>query len=314
MQSPFRITLLLMLALLLHRPAIADLRVSVTIKPLHAIVTELMDGLPPPTQLVRDGESPHHAQLRPSTLSQLSRSHLVVRVSPELEGLLSKAINNLQGQVPIITFSQLNGVNILPARASSSHVNRIHEEHPTTMPLKHGQHHDLHLWLDTNNVRTLAHAIERKLSELDPTNKALYKQNKATFLSQLEKLDQSIHKKLDAAKTDNVRIILFHDAFQYFERLYGITIAGFVSATEAHAPGTRHLRELQKRVSGAETLCFLSEPQSQQRLADNLFSKHKHMIKGTIDPIGYQIPLGKNTYIELMEKIADAFYSCYLGK
>ncbi|HBA33449.1 MAG TPA: hypothetical protein DCZ12_04865 [Gammaproteobacteria bacterium] len=314
MQPPFRIILLLIIVLLSHQPAIADLRVSVTIKPLQAIVTALMDGLPPPTQLVRDGESPHHAQLRPSTLSQLSHSQLVVRVSPGLEGLLSKAINNLQDQVPVITFSQLNDVNILPARAISSHGNHTHETHSATTSLKDGQHHDPHLWLDTNNVRILAHEVGRKLSELDPTHEALYTRNKATFLSQLAKLDQSIQKKLAAAKTDHVRIILFHDAFQYFERRYGISIAGFVSATEAHAPGTRHLCELQKRVLGAETLCFLSEPQSQQRLADNLFSKHKHMIKGTIDPIGYQIPLGKNTYIELMEKIADAFYSCYLGK
>ncbi len=60
-------------------------QVVVSIKPLHALVAGVMDGVGEPVLLVKGGGSPHGYILRPSEARNISRADLVVWVGEGLE-------------------------------------------------------------------------------------------------------------------------------------------------------------------------------------------------------------------------------------
>ena len=87
----------MMFALLMAAtPVLAEApRVVVSIKPLHALVSEVMSGVGEPMLLFSNSASPHDTRLRPSRVRALSRAQLVVWVGPALERSLASTLVNI---------------------------------------------------------------------------------------------------------------------------------------------------------------------------------------------------------------------------
>ena len=62
-------------------PAAADLNVVVTIKPLHALVAQVMGRAGTPELLVKGAASPHTYALKPSDASRLNEADIFFRMS-----------------------------------------------------------------------------------------------------------------------------------------------------------------------------------------------------------------------------------------
>ena len=72
--------------------------VVVSIKPIHALVAGVMQGVAEPELLVKGGGSPHGYSLRPSEARALAEADLVVWVGPQLESFLVKPLETLAHQ------------------------------------------------------------------------------------------------------------------------------------------------------------------------------------------------------------------------
>ena len=83
-------------------------QVSVSIKPVHSLVSAVMQGIGEPQLVLKDDPDPHHFSLKPSQRRMLAQADLVVWVSEELEASLAKAIT--QGDAVSL---QLMNTNIL---------------------------------------------------------------------------------------------------------------------------------------------------------------------------------------------------------
>ena len=81
----FAVALLPALACAAASPAAAELKVVVTIKPIHSLVTQLMVGIGEPTLLVDGAASPHSFALKPSGVRAIDAADVLIRVSPTLE-------------------------------------------------------------------------------------------------------------------------------------------------------------------------------------------------------------------------------------
>ena len=91
-----RSPMLLILLALLPAPATAGPAVVASIKPIHSLVANLMQGAGEPTLLVRAGGSPHGYNLRPSEVHNLEAADLVVWVGPQLESFMVRPLANLE--------------------------------------------------------------------------------------------------------------------------------------------------------------------------------------------------------------------------
>ncbi|MBL8258226.1 MAG: zinc ABC transporter substrate-binding protein [Candidatus Competibacteraceae bacterium] len=304
-------------ALLPPSPAWAEARVAASIKPLHSLVAGVMHGVAEPALLVQGGASPHDYSLRPSDARALSEADAVFWIGPELETFLVKPLDNAKERVRSIRLSDAPGLAVLPLRSGGAWETHAHD------PATPGEHRhanaahgdekfgrDAHVWLDPRNAVAMVRHIVSALGEVDPAHRADYERNGALLIERLEQLDRQI-----AAELAPVRerpYIVFHDAYQYFERRYGLGAAGSVVLSPEQRPGARRITEIRSRIRGLKVRCVFSEPQFQPALVETLLAGSAAH-RGVLDPLGAELPAGPEAYFQLLRGLSASLRDC-LGK
>jgi len=175
-------------------------QVVVTIKPIHAFVSGVMDGVGTPQLLLQGGESPHSYSLRPSQVRQLHAADLLIWVGPTVETFLEKTLTTLSDKTKRLRLLDVQGLTLLKARKGG-----IWETHHHSDDFAYARddvsHHadfeiDPHIWLDPHNAKVMLQAIAQTLSQIDVNNAARYMANATRFLARLEQLDQGLKHRL----------------------------------------------------------------------------------------------------------------------
>lgn len=283
-------------------PAVAAPKVVASLKPLHSLVAGVMAGLGEPGLLIAGGGSPHGASLRPSQARALSKADLVFWVGAELEGALIKPIAALAGGARVVALAEAPGLTLLEAREGGRW--EAHDEGPGEAA---DGPRDLHLWLDPDNGRRIIDVAAQALSAADPANAALYHRNAADMTTRLEALDRELAARLAAARSRP--FVVFHDAYQYFERHYGLNAAGAITVNPERPPGARRLREIRAKIGELGAVCLFSEPQFEPALVDTVIQGTAART-GTLDPLGAALPAGPEAYFELLRGLAGALTTC----
>lgn len=299
--------------LFVSSPAWADApRVVTTIKPVHLLTLAIMDEVGTPHRLLPDGASPHAYTLRPSDMRQMEDADLVVWMGPELETFLQRPLSGFGDKPRRLTLLETPGLLRLPAREGGvwerqvAHAHDDHEHDDGREPSDR-RHMDPHLWLDPGNGILMAQRITDTLATLDPANAARYRRNLNRLEQAIRSLDETLTTRL--APLRDVPYIVFHDAYQYFERHYGLSPAGAISVTPGITPGARRMREIQARIRDTGARCVFSEPQFKPALVDML-TRDTNARAATLDPLGTAVNDIPDGYAALLMNIADSLEGC----
>jgi len=133
--------LILITALLQHSTYAAESpQVAVSIKPIHSLVSGVMEGVGTPELIVKSG-SPHGYTLRPSEARTLSHADLVIWVGHELESFLDKPLKTLAKDAKKLELSEQLAESLLAKRDSG---NWEHHDHHDDDHKEHAAHDDEH--------------------------------------------------------------------------------------------------------------------------------------------------------------------------
>ncbi len=166
---------------------------------------------------------------------------------------------------------------------------------------------DMHVWLHPKNASVMVRAMVAGLSKVDPSRAAVYRANGHRIMNRLRGLDAEIHQIL--APVTDAGFIVFHDAWQYFDKHYGLRALGSITASPEDAPGTARLVRLRKRLVADDVACIFVEPQFESRMVTALIAGTDTRT-GKVDPLGAALEDGENLYFELMRSNAHAFRNC----
>lgn len=297
------LTVLLLLAAL---PAYGAPRVVVSLLPLHSIVSGVMEGVGEPILLIRGYGSPHAYQMRPSEARALSDADLVIWVGEPLETFLERPLAVVAERARVIELLQVDGLVLHPARAGGAWETggHSHDHH-------HGSGHearpDPHLWLDPRNAMRIAEAVARSLAEIDPPNAGRYEANAVRLVGDLEALDAEAATRLAAA--GDQPFVVFHDAYQYLERRYGLRAVGAVTVSPDQRPGAQRLRVLRRRIRDTGARCAFAEPQFESNLVATV-------VEGTgarvarLDPLGRAGGPPREAYFRMMRANVESLADC----
>jgi len=287
--------------------AVADTKVVVTIKPLHALVAQVMGDTGTPELLVQGANSAHTYALKPSDAAKLNQADVLFRMSDIMEPFTAKLAQSLPKRVQIVTLQDTRAVKLLKRRTGST----FEDEHDHD---DHGHSHghergaiDGHAWLDPANAKLMAARIAQVLSAKDAAKAAVYRANADALGARLDALDAEL--KRDLAPVAGKPFVVFHDALQYFERRYGLKAVGSIAISPEVPPSAKRLSTLRKRVASLGAVCVFAEPQFDTRLADNVVEGTKARI-GTIDPEGSRIEPGPDLYAALLRNLAKDLRAC----
>ena len=73
----------------------AEVKVVASIKPIHSLVSNVMDGVGKPDVIVDGYNSPHGFSLKPSHAKMIENADLIIWVGEDLEAFLEKPLNTI---------------------------------------------------------------------------------------------------------------------------------------------------------------------------------------------------------------------------
>jgi zinc transport system substrate-binding protein len=103
--------------------------------------------------------------------------------------------------------------------------------------------------------------------------------------------------------------LVFHDAYQYFERHFGLNPVGAVTLGPERQIGARRLSRLRDHMAKTGARCAFREPQFPPSLIETVVEGTGIRI-GVLDPLGAGIPPGPDHWFTLMENLANSLVRC----
>lgn len=171
---------------------------------------------------------------------------------------------------------------------------------------KHGET-DMHLWLDPDNAKAMVEEIAEALIAADPANKKAYEANAKKLGVRLTVLESEIGSALKpVAKRP---FIVFHDAFQYLEKRFGLNAVGSITVSPEVQPGAKRLKEIRDKITKLGAVCVFSEPQFTPKLV-SVVVEGTRAKTAELDPLGADLPDGQDLYFDLMRRNAKALADC----
>ena len=168
----------------------------------------------------------------------------------------------------------------------------------------HGEF-DVHIWLDPNNAKVIVKEVANELASLDSKNSDFYKMNAKKTVKKLDilinQIDKSINKKAS--------FVTFHDAYQYFEKRFGVEALGALTINTDIQPGAKQIAEIKDLVEDKNIKCIFSEPQFNPKLI-NMIAKSTGAKTGILDPLGSSYKPGKDLYFNLINDLYENLNKC----
>ncbi|MCJ9669673.1 MULTISPECIES: zinc ABC transporter substrate-binding protein [unclassified Neorhizobium] len=287
--------------------------VVVSIKPIHSLVASIMKGVGEPKLIVDGAASPHTFSLKPSNAAAIESADVIFWIGPGIEAFLEKPLDALAASATVIELEDAPGLQKLPLRESGAFEAHDHG-HEAEDAHEHGDHEhdghggfDTHLWLDAMNAKAMAAEIEKTLVGADPANAATYQANGAALMKDLDTLDTEL--KATIAPVKDKPFIVFHDAYQYFENRYGVSVAGSITVSPETMPGAERVGQIQKKVKELGATCVFAEPQFEPKLVA-VVTEGTPARSGTLDPEAATLKPGPGLYFELMRGLASSMKNC----
>ena len=289
-------------------------RVVADIAPIHSLVSMVMDGVGQPQLLVPQNISPHHYSMRPSEAEALQEAQLVVYVGHDMSPWLEPVLETLAASASALDLSKVDNIMQLAFREGpifDDHDEEGHDDHDEEGHDDHAHHDhdgvDPHMWLDPMNAKLWLYAIASELTRIDPKNADRYDENARSSSRTITLAMAQAEGHLASGKDNG--FLVYHDAYQYFEKRFNRVAVGSISLSDASKPSAKRLRELKVLFEEEGVRCVLTEPQYSSKIVDSVFGGFKPTV-GVVDPIGIDLELGATLYPELLENIALSIAQC----
>ncbi len=328
----------------------ADVSVVTSIKPVHSLVSGVMEGVGSPIVIIEGAGSPHTYSLKPSQARQLQNADLVFWMGDELETFLEGPIKNIAKRAKSIKLIDSHGLKKIKFReggmfeghddhddhgghddhghdkhakddhddhghdkhAKDDHDDHGHDKHAKDDHDDHGHgEFDPHVWLDPINAKAIVHEIEEALVKVDPKNAKKYEANADRIAKEMDKLVEELREQLKPVQEKG--FIVFHDAYQYFEQRFGVSAIGSITVSPEVMPGAERVSELRKKITDLSATCVFSEPQFEPKLVKTLV-EGTGARTGVLDPLGASLTKGPDLYSQLIREMASSLKDCLSAK
>ena len=294
----------------------AEIKVVTTIKPLHSLISNVMDGVGEPSLIIEGSTSPHSFVLKPSHAKMIEQADIIFWIGEDIETFMEKPLESIAKNAKKISFMELTSIEKLKFREENIFDHDDHDAHGHGEKKDHddhgdgheGHHHgefDAHIWLDPANAKEMLHEIAHELADLDPDNASKYESNADQTI---KSIDQMI-KDIDTNINKDAKFIVFHDAYQYFETRFGVMTAGALTLNTDVLPGAKQISEIQEVIEERDIKCIFSEPQFNPKIIETI-AQDTGIKTGVLDPLGSIFDANKMQYFKLINDLGNKLKDC----
>jgi len=273
--------------------------VVVSIKPIHSIVTSLMEGVSRPQLLLESSDSAHTFHLKPSQLKLLSNADLVITIGDGFETGLKKTLGNIKDGSHIVT-SEIDGLYLYHFRnVDTNEIDKNEKNEHSDI--------DLHLWLDIDNMEKTAQYINEQLIKIDPNNSDTYESNLVKIYSRLNKLKSELQQQLATFKSE--RYAIYSDTLQYFEKSFHFQKPVIITPYHGARLSIHRTLEARNKMKDLKIKCLLYGPENTPKKL-NVLSEDLPIKALRIDILGAKLDAGSDQYFNLMKGLSSQLVEC----
>jgi len=276
-----------------------------TIQPINSLVSAVIGNTGKSITIIPSEQSPHDFKLKPSDVKVLQNGNIIFYVSNHLESSITKVFKNLPKNIKLINLMEKSGVNHLAIRDNDAwerHDHHGHDDHDD-----HEKEDDVHVWLSPDNAIKIVQKVNKVLSLYFPENSKIYNDNTTKFIDKIRNLKMELVKELSPIK--NKPYIVFHDAYQYFEKTFELNAVGSVALEGDIASSPKQISFIKDKIVKSKALCVFQEPQFDSKLVKIVVEGTDAKI-GTLDPLGVNISENKDFYLQLITNMAKSLKEC----
>ncbi len=259
------------------QPAAGKIGVIVTVLPQVEFASSVGGEKVSATAMVPPGANPHTYEVTPGQMVMLSGARMYAKVGAPIEFELTW-MDKLIAQNP--------GMLVVDC---SKGIELIASEDPDEQGM------DPHIWTSLRNAQVMVKNICAGLSQLDPANTAFYEGNRDAYLQKLQALDADIKSSL--AGLPNHTFIVYHPAWGYFARDYGLTQLAIEQ--EGKEPTAAYMARLISEAKEKKIKVIFISPQFDVRSAEAVAREIGGKVV-SIDPEA-------RDYLDNMDRVAAAF-------
>jgi manganese/iron transport system substrate-binding protein len=220
-------------------PPSGAIRVVTTISTLNSLVEGVGGDRVSVQSIVPVGASPETFQPAPQDVAKIADAQLLVENGAGLETWLQRMLSNAGNP----SLRVVIGTAGLPV-----------------------QNNNPHLWMDPQNAKHYVLEIRDGLIAIDPTHAAEYRKNAVRYNGQLDALTSMIQAKINSLPPSHRYMIVFHNAWLYYNDRFGITTLGFVERNPGQDPNPAQIARLINLAKAHHVRAVFSEPEYSPKL------------------------------------------------
>jgi len=300
--------------------------VITTIQPINALVNAVIGNTGGSTLLIPSEVSPHEFKLKPSDVKTLQDGNIIFYISNHLESSITKVFKNLPKNIKIVNLMEETGINHLAIRDNEAWERHDHHDDHDKHAKKdddhddhdkhakkdddhddHEKEDDVHIWLDPDNAIKIIQKVNKELSLLFPENSQIYNKNATNITNKITELKSELKEELLSIK--DKPYIVFHDAYQYFEKVFGLNAVGSIALEDDVATSPKQISYIRNKIIKSNVSCVFQEPQFDNKLVKTVVEGTDAKI-GTLDPLGVDIANKKDFYLQLLRNMSKSLKEC----
>ena len=239
------------------------LQVAVGVAPVDYFARKIGGNLIQTTVLVPAGADAHTYEPKPSQMRALSASALYLSAGLEFEEAWEPRLKAANKALAFVHLEQ--GLARLPMPEG-------HDDHHGKGVAKAGHGHeaemDPHIWVSPANARRMAAQITGALAKADPVHAKVYAANLANLLKEIDALDAELRGVFAALPADRRGFLVFHPAWGYLARDYGLTQVAI--EFEGKEPSPRRLGAIASQAKARGMKVIFVQPQMSRRTAESI--------------------------------------------
>jgi ABC-type Zn uptake system ZnuABC Zn-binding protein ZnuA len=216
------------------------LHVLATTTLLASLAADVGRGRADVSSLMPVGASPETYQPAPADLVRAQAAGLIVENGAGLEAWLAPMLRSAAAHAPIVNCS--DGLTIVAANP--------------------------HLWLDPQFARHYVTAMRDGMIGADPAGAAIYRANAASLDARLVALMARTRKALATIPPANRNMIVFHNAWLYYNQRFGLRTLGAIEEVPGSEPNAKHLARLIDAARAAHVRAIFAEPEYNANLVN----------------------------------------------
>jgi ABC-type Zn uptake system ZnuABC Zn-binding protein ZnuA len=216
------------------------LRVLATTTLLASLATDVGRGRAEVSSLMPVGASPETYQPAPADIVRVGQAGLIIENGAGLEAWLAPVLRSAATRAPVVDCSA--HLTIVAANP--------------------------HLWLDPTYAQAYVIAMRDGMIAADPAGAATYRANAIALNARLTALSARIRKELATIAPANREMLVFHNAWLYYDARFGLHTLGVIEEVPGSEPSAAHLAQLVDLARAAHLRAIFAEPEYNANLVN----------------------------------------------